>query len=110
MAASHLSYVVFCSVSYLAAAATKHSSVLSDVTNAINSSAKTQLAKQPVQLPAEKQVEVPPAQLVGQLCCPPELVLVDHFREQRRHILEVSLSVCAEVKFQQNNLHIIRRF
>lgn len=72
-----------------AATAAKHSNLLLDVTDAITSDANKQLSKQPPQLPAQKQLEVPPAELVGQLCCPPELVLVEHFREQRRQILEV---------------------
>jgi hypothetical protein len=32
---------------------------------------------------------VPDVELVGNLCCPPEPVLLEHFRVQRQQVLEV---------------------
>jgi hypothetical protein len=74
-----------------AAVASKHASKLGEVAASISSSAQERLAQQGPALPAAKQLDVPQPELVGQLCCPPELVLVEHFRVQRKQILEVRL-------------------
>jgi hypothetical protein len=72
-----------------AAVASQHASKLGEVAAAISSSAQERLQQQGPALPPAKQLEVPQPELVGQLCCPPELVLVEHFRVQRKQILEV---------------------
>jgi hypothetical protein len=75
-----------------AAVASKHASKLGEVAASISSSAQERLAQQGPALPAAKQLDVPQPELVGQLCCPPELVLVEHFRVQRKQILEVRIT------------------
>lgn len=77
-----------------AAVASQHAGKLGEVASAISSSAQERLAQQGPALPPAKQLEVPQPELVGQLCCPPELVLVEHFRVQRKQILEVRVVVC----------------
>jgi phage tail protein X len=80
-----------------AAVASKHASKLGEVAATISSNAEERLAQQGPALPAAKQLDVPQPTLVGQLCCPPELVLVEHFRVQRKQILEVSCPVTIDI-------------
>lgn len=63
---------------------------MAEVVNSIASSASDRLAQQPPALPAAKKVVVPEVQVVAQLCCPPEMVLLEHFRVQRQQVVEVS--------------------
>lgn len=62
---------------------------MADVVSNIASSAGARLSQQPPALPAKKQVDVPEVEHVATLCCPPEPVLLDHFRVQRQQVLEV---------------------
>lgn len=60
------------------------------VIEGIASSSSARLSQQPPALPGQKKLEVPDLELVGQLCCPPEPLLLEHFRVQRQQIVEVS--------------------
>eukprot|EP00775_Hariotina_reticulata_P002385 gene2385-2689_t len=70
------------------AAASQYGCQLSAVVSSVSGAVQDQVAKQPPHLPQRRQLQVPDAELVEQLCCPPELVLVEHFRAQRKQILE----------------------
>jgi hypothetical protein len=74
-----------------AAAASQCGSQLSDVVSSITGAVQGQVTKHPPHLPQQRQLQFPDAELVEQLCCPPELVLLEHFRVQRKQILEVCL-------------------
>lgn len=63
---------------------------MAEVTSSVAAIAATRMSTQPPVLPSQKQVEVPDVELVGSLCCPPEPVLLEHFRVQRQQVLEVS--------------------
>jgi hypothetical protein len=81
------------SPSVAAGAAGQHATQLAEVVSSIAGSASDRLAQHPPGLPSQKQVQVPGMELVGQLCCPPEPVLLEHFRVQRQQVLEVSDSL-----------------
>lgn len=74
-----------------AATAGRHASQMAEVVSSVADIAGTRMSTQPPALPSQKQVDVPDVEVVGNLCCPPEPVLLEHFRVQRQQVLEVSL-------------------
>lgn len=75
--------------SQLDSAAGQHAAQLADVVSSIGSATSGRLGVAPPALPPPKAVDVPLAGLVEQLCCPPETVLLEHFRVQRQQVIEV---------------------
>jgi hypothetical protein len=85
---------------------------MADVVSNIASSAGARLSQQPPALPAKKQVDVPDVEHVATLCCPPEMVLLDHFRVQRQQVLEVreKLVTAAKGGLQLGGLRMLLMF
>ncbi len=79
-----------------AAAADRHAATLEGVCAALTASMESRLSQQPPCMPLAQPPAVPALELVAQLCCPPEHVLVDHYRTEGRRIREVSAANAVE--------------
>lgn len=72
-----------------AGAAGRHATEMAGVVSSIASTAGDRLSQQPPTLPPKKQVDVPPEGHVRSLCCPPDSVVMDLYRQEKQKVLQV---------------------